>query len=104
VHNPSGDPPLALRIECGGKVVAYSGDTEWTEGLIPACRGADLLVAEAFSFEKEIKYHLSFATLKAHLGELAVKRLILTHMGPEMLTRLDTLACEYAEDGKVFTL
>lgn len=102
VHHPSGNPPFALRIECGGKVITYSGDTEWTDGLIPACRGADLLIAESSSFNKDIKYHMSFTTLMAHLGDLDVKRLVLTHMGPDMLSRVATLSCDYAEDGKTF--
>ncbi len=102
VQHPCGDPPFALRIQCDGKVFAYSGDTEWTEALIPAARGADLLISEASSFDKKIKFHLDFHTLTAHLGELQAKRLIVTHMGPEMLARLATLPGEYAEDGKVF--
>jgi mRNA degradation ribonuclease J1/J2 len=31
VSHPSGAPPLALRIECDGKVIAYTGDTEWID-------------------------------------------------------------------------
>ena len=31
----SGAPSYALRIETEGKVIAYSGDTEWVEELIP---------------------------------------------------------------------
>jgi ribonuclease BN (tRNA processing enzyme) len=27
----SGAPAYALRVVCGEKVIAYSGDTEWTE-------------------------------------------------------------------------
>lgn len=104
VEHPCGAPPLALRIQCDGKVLAYSGDTQWTDALIPAARGADLLISEASSFSRKIRFHLDFETLEAHLGELQVKRVVVTHMGPEMLSHLDTLSCEYAEDGKVFEL
>jgi ribonuclease BN (tRNA processing enzyme) len=52
VQHPSGDPSLALRIECNGKIITYTGDTEWTETLLPAARGADLLIAEAYFFAK----------------------------------------------------
>ena len=38
----SGAPAYALRVEYGGKVISYSGDTEWTDTLIDASRGADL--------------------------------------------------------------
>ena len=42
VIHSSGAPSYALRVEYGGKVVAYSGDAEWTDNLISAARGADL--------------------------------------------------------------
>lgn len=100
VQHPCGDPPLALRLELAGKVIAYSGDTEWTPALIPAAQDADLFIAEAYFFEKKIKFHLDLQTLMAHLDEIRPKRLIITHMSGDMLGRLDALACEYAEDGK----
>jgi ribonuclease BN (tRNA processing enzyme) len=101
VQHPSGDPSLALRIECDGKIITYSGDTEWTETLLPAAKGADLLIAEAYFFEKKVKFHLDFHTLIAHLDELQPKRLIVTHMSEDMLARLEEIPCEYAEDGKL---
>jgi ribonuclease BN (tRNA processing enzyme) len=99
VQHPAGDPSLALRMECNGKTITYTGDTAWTENLIPAAQGADLLIAEAYFFEKNVKFHLDFQTLLAHLDELQPKRLIVTHMSEDMLARLDKIACEWAEDG-----
>jgi ribonuclease BN (tRNA processing enzyme) len=55
VEHACGAPPYALRIEYGGKVIAYSGDTEWSENLIDAARETDLFVCEAYSFDKKIK-------------------------------------------------
>lgn len=100
VRHPAGDPSLALRMECNGKTITYTGDTEWTDSLVSAAKGADLLIAEAYFFEKHVKFHLDFQTLLAHLDELQPKRLIVTHMSQDMLARLDELACEWAEDGK----
>jgi ribonuclease BN (tRNA processing enzyme) len=40
VKHASGAPPFAVRVEYGGKIVAYSGDTEWTDALIDAAKGA----------------------------------------------------------------
>lgn len=100
VNHPSGSPALALRIECGGRVIAYSGDTDWTDTLTGAARDADLFIVEAYTYEKPVKYHLDYQTLSAHLHELRPKRFILTHMGAEMLGRVSALGCEYAEDGK----
>jgi ribonuclease BN (tRNA processing enzyme) len=99
VHHPSGDPALSLRIAYAGKVLAYTGDTQWTDTLLQACRGADLLIAEAYYFDKHIPYHLDLQTLLAHLDELQPKRLIVTHMSEDMLSRLEELPCDHAEDG-----
>ena len=99
VQHPSGDPSLALRIACAGKVLTYTGDTAWTETLIPASRGADLLIAEAYFFAKRVSFHLDLQTVLAHLDELQPKRLVVTHMSEDMLSRLEELPCDYAEDG-----
>jgi ribonuclease BN (tRNA processing enzyme) len=100
VSHASGAPPFALRITGEGKIVTYSGDTEWTESLVDAARGADLFIAEALSYDKRIRYHLDLATLLKHRSRLDCRRLILTHMGEDVLVRLDGLAVEAAEDGK----
>jgi ribonuclease BN (tRNA processing enzyme) len=104
VHGESGGPFLAYRIEAEGRIIAYSADTEWTETLIPAGRDADLFIAEAYTYDKVVKNHLSLKTLQAHLPEIKPKRLILTHMSDDMLGRLDTLAYTAASDGMVVGL
>ncbi len=104
VVHACGAPPFALRVEADGKVVTYSGDTEWTDALIAAARGADLFIAEAYSFEKKVPFHLDYATLLRHVDEIRAKRLILTHMGRDMLDRVDRVACECAEDGMIVTV
>ena len=101
VHGESGGPFLAYRIETEGRVIAYTADTEWTEALIPLGRDADLFVSEAYFYDRPVKNHLSLKTLEAHLPEIKPKRLILTHMGEDMLGRLDALAYETASDGLV---
>lgn len=104
VVHPSGAPAYALRIGCEGRVIAYSGDTEWCEGLIEAAHGADLLICEAYFFEKETKYHLDYQTIARHRTELESPRIILTHMSNDMLQRLSEIDVECAEDGKCIDL
>lgn len=104
VINAQGDPHLALRLQCGGKIIAYSGDTEWTESLIPLASGADLLIMEAYFFEKKMKYHLDYHTISDTASLLKAKELVITHMSEDMLARLNEVACSYAQDGKVFEL
>jgi ribonuclease BN (tRNA processing enzyme) len=104
VVHPSGASAYALRVECGRKVVSYSGDTEWTDSLLRAARGADLFVCEAYFFEKKVPYHLDYRTLMAHRAQLGCRRLILTHMSEDMLRRLGEVEVEWAEDDKLLAL
>jgi len=104
IHGESGGPFLAYRIEAEGRTIAYSADTEWTETLIPAARGADLFIAEAYTYDKVVKNHLSLKTLEANLAEINPKRLVLTHMSDDMLCRLDTLDYTMASDGMIVEL
>ena len=101
VHGESGGPFLGYRIEAEGRVIAYSADTEWTDTLIPLGRDADLLIAEAYYYDRIVKNHLSLKTLEAHLPEIKPKRLILTHMSDDMLGRLATLGHTAASDGMI---
>ncbi|MEO8633613.1 MAG: MBL fold metallo-hydrolase [Chloroflexota bacterium] len=91
--------PHGLRVRAGGRVVSYTGDTDWCDALPRLADGADLFVAEAYSFEKRIPQHLSHAVLVAHRDELRAKRVVLTHPGIETLARRDALAWELADDG-----
>jgi ribonuclease BN (tRNA processing enzyme) len=104
VHGESGGPFLAYRVEAEGRTITYSADTEWTEKLIPAARGADLFIAEAYYYDKLVKNHLSLKTLEAHLPEIGARRLILTHMSDDMLGRLGSLPYATADDGMVVEL
>lgn len=99
VIHGSGAPPYALRVECAGKIIAYSGDTEWTDTLRKVAEGADLFICESYFFEKPMKNHISYRTLLAHRAELGYRRIILTHMGEDALKRRGEIELEVAEDG-----
>ena len=91
--------PRAVRIEVNGLAIAYTGDTEWTPALLDIARDADLLIAEGYSIEKQIPFHLSYAALMAHRDELRAKRIVLTHLGAETLERMGEVELECAHDG-----
>ena len=101
VHGESGGPFLGYRIAAEGRVLAYSADTEWTVALIPLAHGADLFIAEAYMYERVVKNHLSLKTLEQHLPDIGAKRLVLTHMSDDMLSRLGDVEHLAAEDGMV---
>jgi ribonuclease BN (tRNA processing enzyme) len=104
VHGPPDGPYHAVRVEAEGRSVAYTGDTEWTPALIPAARGADLFIAEAYFRDMAVVTHLSLNTIEANLDQLAPKRLVLTHMSDDLLDHPDRANFETAEDGKVLTI
>jgi ribonuclease BN (tRNA processing enzyme) len=93
--------PTALRVEVAGKAVAYTGDGEWTEDLAKIGRDADLLIAECYYYAKPVKWHLNYPALTEHLRDFGARRVILTHMGPEMLAHTAEIAEECAHDGLV---
>lgn len=99
VSHASGAPAYALRIVCDGKVLAYSGDTEWTDALFSASSGAELFICEAYFYEKRAPFHLDCRTLLEHRAALGCQRLILTHMSADMLQHTADVDIERASDG-----
>jgi len=100
--HPSGAPALILRLTTGGTVIAYTGDTAWTPAITAASHNADLLIAEAYYWDKPVPHHLRHADLAEHEHEVTARRVILTHMSADMLAH-DT-PYEKARDGLAFTL
>lgn len=104
VKHASGAPPYALRFETGGKVLSFTGDTEWVESLVPAGQGADLYIMECYQFEGEPRFHTSWKTIERNLDRIGAKRVMLTHMADAMLARRDEAndpRVLLAEDGLV---
>lgn len=107
VDHPSGAPSLAFRLEIGNKVLAFSGDTRWTEALVQIADDADLLIAECHSCRPNGIHHLDWQTLNEHGKDLRAKRILLTHMSQSMLDclpEIDQDRFEFAEDGLVTTI
>jgi ribonuclease BN (tRNA processing enzyme) len=103
-HDDRAGPCLGLRVEAEGKVIAYSGDTEWTDALIRLGHEADLFICEAYMRDKPVKSHMVLSALERRLGQIRPKRLILTHMSNDMLARRAELPFETAEDGMIVEL
>lgn len=102
VKHFSGAPPYALRFEAGGKVLAFSGDTEWVDSLIEAGREADLYISECYMFDGTRKFHMSYEVIAANIDRMAPRRTLLTHMSRQMLENADKVDASrflLAEDG-----
>jgi ribonuclease BN (tRNA processing enzyme) len=104
VDHASGAPPLAVSVGLAGSTFAYSGDTQWTPALTRAARGAALFAAEAYTFDRPVRFHLDYRTLRDHAGELAAERIVLTHMSAAMLSRLADTDLPAAYDGMVIDI
>lgn len=107
VLHPSGAPPYALRFEIDGRTLAFSGDSEWVEGLVDAGRGADLLIIECYGFDADVRYHMSWRTIEANLPRIGAKRVLLTHMNDSMLKNRHQVTApgvQCAEDGMVIEI
>jgi ribonuclease BN (tRNA processing enzyme) len=103
----SGAPSTALRISDGKKTLAYSGDTQWTDALLPVAAGADLFIVECYDYDRELTGHLNWITIRQRLKDLAARRVMVTHMNPSMLARIDEAKAAgalVAEDGLVLDL
>jgi len=98
------DISLALRIEVGGKTIAFSGDTGWTDHLISLSAGADLFLTECTFFKTRMDTHLSYPQIAANRGRFSARRMILTHLGREVLERLSKIDMEIASDGMTIDL
>jgi ribonuclease BN (tRNA processing enzyme) len=99
-----GAPPQSYhgyRIAIDGKVLAFSGDTEWTDSLIELGRDADLFVSESYVYDKPVPLHLAYRQLVDKLPLIRPKRLIITHMSEDMLGRGDAITHETATDGMI---
>jgi ribonuclease BN (tRNA processing enzyme) len=98
-HSAGESPAHSLRVGIAGKTVAYSGDTGWSETLVEVAAGADLFICEASHYDEDTEGHLSYQTLVRRRADFDSKRMILTHMGDEVLDRLESLEIETASDG-----
>jgi len=104
--HPSGPDShsLSLRLALADRLIGYTGDTAWTDELPGVAAGTDLLIAEAYYRSKKIPFHLRLDDLAEHSGELASRRIVLTHMSDDVLDHLDEITFETARDGLVLRI
>jgi ribonuclease BN (tRNA processing enzyme) len=91
VVHPSGAPPTGVRIGDGKKLLAYSGDTSWTDALIEIGRQADLFIVECFKFDRKPPNHLDFGTIEAQRSRIDAASIMLTHMSVNALEKIDEM-------------
>lgn len=96
-------PTWALRIEAGGRVLAYSADTSPSPALEDAARDADLFLCEATleGADREPRGHMNADEAVAASRAAGAKRLVLVHRPAELAA---PEGAEVARDGLVFEL
>lgn len=85
VRHPCNAPPFALRLSVDDKVIAFSGDTEWVDGLVDISRDADLFICECYAHITKTPYHMSWGELQTRVDDITAKKIMLTHMNASML-------------------
>lgn len=90
---------LGLRVGVAGRTLLYSGDTGWTDELIVRSADTDLFICECCFFDTRVPYHLDYPRIAEQRARLGTKRLILTHLGREVLARRHEVDVELATEG-----
>lgn len=95
---------LGLKVTYQGRQILYSGDSAWTDLFITHAHGVDLFICECCFFNRDTPNHMNYQRIQENLSRLKCKKLILTHMGEEMLARREEISVKLAEDGMVIEI
>ena len=103
VHTPEA-LPHGVKLKMGERLLAFSGDSGWTENLIAIAANADLFICECNFFQTELPTHLSYKTIEQQLPKFSCQQIILNHLGPEMLANLKQCSLPLAHDNMKISL
>jgi ribonuclease BN (tRNA processing enzyme) len=95
---------LGCEIKIGNRRIVCTGDTGWTEELVQYTRDADLFICECTFFESRSENHLDYPRIQENIERFGAKRIVLTHLGQEVLARQKEIGVELAYDGMIVQL
>jgi len=95
---------LGYRIHQNGKSILYSGDTGWTEDLVRYAEGTDLFICECCYFDTRTTTHLDYRRIEMESHRFHTGRLVLTHLGREVLEHREQIHLTLAHDGLILDL
>jgi len=95
---------LGLKIQFAGKQILFSGDSAWSDIFVEHARGVDLFLCECSFYDQETGNHVRYVELLDALPRMECKKLVLTHLGEEMLAHRKELTLAVAEDGMVIEI
>jgi ribonuclease BN (tRNA processing enzyme) len=103
MRTPHMKPPetsLALRLGINNRTIVFSGDSGWTDEIVSFSAGADLFLCECTYFDStDLDFHMNYPGLSANRDRFNVGRMLLTHIGREVLDRMHDVELETAQDG-----
>lgn len=79
--------PHGIKVRFGGKVIGFSGDTEWDDALIDLADDTDLFIIESNFYDRKSSGHLGYETIMSKCDLLKTAKLYLTHMHSEVLAQ-----------------
>jgi ribonuclease BN (tRNA processing enzyme) len=95
---------LGYEIRTGDRKIVYPGDSGWSEELIEHTHNADLFLCECTYFESRSETHLDYPRIIENLERFGAKRIVLSHLGQEVLARQAEVTLEMAHDGMAIDL
>lgn len=101
-HSPP-SKPHGLKFRWSGQMLAFTGDTEWDNSLLALAEDTKVLITECNNLLVNSPGHLSLATLEEKRGQLKTERVLLSHMGTEVL-EMKSCPFERLHDGMEITL
>ncbi len=88
-HTPEAQ---GYRLHCNSTIIAYTGDTGWTDNLIPLISDAQLAIIECNFYQSQFETHLNWEEV-LKIYHLAEKTAVI-HLGAEMVPEINTLIGE----------
>ena len=104
VPHQASPPSLGCEIIAGGRKIVYSGDSGWTDELPAHTQNADIFLCECNFFESRNETHLDYPRIMENRRSFGAKRILLTHLGQEILDHARDVGLEMAHDGLVIDL
>ena len=98
------EPSLGLKVRLDGKTILYSGDSGWTEEFVERTADVDLFLCECCYWETEVGFHINYPQFARNRARIGARRVVLSHLGREVLCKLDRVKEECARDGMVIRL
>jgi ribonuclease BN (tRNA processing enzyme) len=99
------EPSLGLKVSVDGKTIVYSGDSGWTEDFVQRTgEDVDLFLCECCFWETQVDFHINYPEFDRHRPRIRARRVVLSHLGREVLAKLDLVTVECARDGMVITV